>query len=201
MPLHSWWAFSAKLPAATFWSPQRCQIGQLQLTTSCTFAGTSPLLLAGRSEETPRASLEDVSDMPCPCQHFWGLIQGPPHPVGAGEENSGGLKILEDFQVNIWIRGKPVADDDEGMLTLKRTCMESYARWLGESLPVVLCQHSLGTGKTHTGCCELLRSSLGGKQGKRYVPGVWLKEFRSTHRDNFLVTGRGETNSLSWALL
>lgn len=62
--------------------------------------------------------------------------------------------------------------------------------------PVVLCQQSIGTGKTHTGCCELLRSSLGGKQGKRHVPGVWLKEFCSTHKSNFLVTGRGRNKLL-----
>lgn len=48
--------------------------------------------------------------MPRSYQDPWGLIQGPLHPVGGGEEKAGGLKILEDFQLNIWIWGKPMSD-------------------------------------------------------------------------------------------
>lgn len=85
-----------------------------------------------------------------------------------------------------------MSDGDEGKLTVSFPAWKTMPGGCGNLCPVVLCQHSLGTGKTHTGCCEPVglpvRSSLGDKQGKRHIPGVWLKEFCSTHRSNFLVT-------------
>lgn len=132
--------------------------------------------LWGDTKSLFRRVVNALSNLPCPCQHPWSLIQGPPHRVGVGEENAGSLKLLENSGPNIWIRGKSMSDGGEGMLTVKKACMESYAKAGTISAQWCCASTALVLEKLTQEWWELLSSSPGGKQGKRDVPGVWLKK-------------------------
>lgn len=209
MPLHSWWLFSAKEPAATFWSPQKYQIGQLQLTTPCTFAGTSPLLLAGHSEETSKASLEkwDVLWVICPaCTRTPGVWSKVHHTQweeeGRKQETEKPWRtcsLMFGFKVSscqmVWWGD---ASCEEGL------CGESC--WGGQGH---LCPVLSGSMQAQPWCWTNSHRLLWAPEatpwwqpGKEALPGVWLKEsFVPPTRVIFWLPQRGELNALFWAFL